>query len=255
MTPVTAPERRHARPRCRRADIPEGFKPRSFGGGFIAVNGPLYLKKLDARHAAGLSRRAATLQPDGHLPRRHDGHLLRHAAADLGALPVGRSGAALPADHQPAGRLPGRRRRSAPGCRARRNCCAATRSLVFMQGLVTADGENVARVSGIFKIGPRFEDAVDSAREVQPPHASRCQPERPADVAAADPHRPAPVPGHGRALAAGAARTDAARAPVHRLGALRRARAAASATASFSTACSASPAGCASAASAVATGC
>ena len=35
----------------------------------------------------------------------------------------------------------------------------ATRSMVFMQGLVTADGQSVARVSGIFKIGPRFEDA------------------------------------------------------------------------------------------------
>jgi hypothetical protein len=31
--------------------------------------------------------------------------------------------------------------------------------MVFMQGLVTADGQSVARVSGIFKIGPRFEDA------------------------------------------------------------------------------------------------
>ena len=36
-----------------------------------------------------------------------------------------------------------------------------TRSLVFMQGLVTADGQNVARVSGTFKLGPLFEDAVD----------------------------------------------------------------------------------------------
>ena len=38
-----------------------------------------------------------------------------------------------------------------------------TRSLVFAQGLVTADGEPVARVSGVFKIGaavaPRAGDA------------------------------------------------------------------------------------------------
>lgn len=38
-----------------------------------------------------------------------------------------------------------------------------TRSLVFAQGLVTADGEPVARVSGVFKIGaaaaPRVGDA------------------------------------------------------------------------------------------------
>ena len=29
-----------------------------------------------------------------------------------------------------------------------------------MQGLVQADGVNVARASGIFKIGPPFEDAA-----------------------------------------------------------------------------------------------
>ena len=31
-----------------------------------------------------------------------------------------------------------------------------TRSMVFAQGLVTADGEPVARVSGVFKIGAAF---------------------------------------------------------------------------------------------------
>jgi acyl-coenzyme A thioesterase PaaI-like protein len=40
-----------------------------------------------------------------------------------------------------------------------------TRNLVFMQGLVQADGVNVARTSGILKIGPPFEDA----RETAPP--------------------------------------------------------------------------------------
>ena len=47
----------------RRPDIPEGFKPRRFGDGFIAVNGPLYVKKLDARHrcsAFASSRGTAT---------------------------------------------------------------------------------------------------------------------------------------------------------------------------------------------------
>lgn len=35
-----------------------------------------------------------------------------------------------------------------------------TRSLVFAQGLVTADGEPVARVSGVFKIGAAFTAAI-----------------------------------------------------------------------------------------------
>jgi uncharacterized protein (TIGR00369 family) len=37
----------------------------------------------------------------------------------------------------------------------------ATRSMVFMQGLVTADGTPAARVSGIFKIGALFDDAIN----------------------------------------------------------------------------------------------
>ena len=44
----------------------------------------------------------------------------------------------------------------------------ATRSLVFMQGLVQADGVSVARVSGIFKIGPPFDDTMRRARDVAP---------------------------------------------------------------------------------------
>jgi uncharacterized protein (TIGR00369 family) len=43
----------------------------------------------------------------------------------------------------------------------------ATRSMVFMQGLVRADGTLVARVSGIFKIGPPFDDSA-SRRSAQP---------------------------------------------------------------------------------------
>jgi uncharacterized protein (TIGR00369 family) len=38
-----------------------------------------------------------------------------------------------------------------------------TRTLVFAQGLVTADGTPCARVSGIFKIGPPFDPTVEAA--------------------------------------------------------------------------------------------
>ena len=38
-----------------------------------------------------------------------------------------------------------------------------TRSLVFAQGLVTADGQTVARVSGVFKIGTARPDEADTA--------------------------------------------------------------------------------------------
>jgi acyl-coenzyme A thioesterase PaaI-like protein len=44
----------------------------------------------------------------------------------------------------------------------------STRSLVFMQGLVQADGAPVARVSGIFKIGPPFDDTVEPSAPPSP---------------------------------------------------------------------------------------
>lgn len=37
----------------------------------------------------------------------------------------------------------------------------ATRKMVFVQGLVTADGEPVLRASGVFKFGPALADALD----------------------------------------------------------------------------------------------
>jgi uncharacterized protein (TIGR00369 family) len=44
-----------------------------------------------------------------------------------------------------------------------------TRSLVFAQGLVEADGTPVARVSGIFKIGPPFGDAATTPNQESKP--------------------------------------------------------------------------------------
>jgi len=40
---------------------------------------------------------------------------------------------------------------------ARADVLRTTRNMVFMQGLITADGTPIARVSGIFKIGPAPE--------------------------------------------------------------------------------------------------
>ncbi len=117
---------------------------------------------------ARLSRRRAPLQPDGHLPRRHDGDLLRHAPADLGPRHVEGARRALPADDQPADRLPRRVAARCLGAGRSGSCCGRRRSLVFMQGLVQADGVSVARVSGIFKIGPPFDDTMRQARAVAP---------------------------------------------------------------------------------------
>jgi hypothetical protein len=48
-----------------------------------------------------------------------------------------------------------------------------TRSLVFMQGLFQADGVAVARTSGIFKIGPPFEDASENGAAALGPEPGR----------------------------------------------------------------------------------
>jgi len=139
-------------------DIPEGFKPRRFGDGFIAVNGPLYLKKLDAGILLGFRVEPRHCNPMGIC---HGGMI--STFCDM-LLPI--SAHYLSADLA---------RRFLPTINLQVDFLApspkgawvqgdaqllrATRSMVFMQGLVTADGQSVARVSGIFKIGPRFEDA------------------------------------------------------------------------------------------------
>ena len=140
--------------------IPEGFFPRQFGGGFVAANGPLYLRKL----AGGGVQLGFRVEPRHCNPMGilHGGmmatfcdmllpisaHYLSPELARrflptiqlqvdyLGASPLG---AWVQGDAQ---------------------LLRHTRSLVFVQGLVTADGDNVARVSGIFKIGKAFEDAA-----------------------------------------------------------------------------------------------
>ena len=139
-------------------DIPEGFKPRRFGDGFIAVNGPLYVKKLERGILLGFRVEARHCNPMGIC---HGGMistfcdmLLPISAHYLTEDLVRRF---LPTINLQVDFL-------APSpkgawVQGEAQLLRATRSMVFMQGLVTADGQSVARVSGIFKIGPRFEDA------------------------------------------------------------------------------------------------
>jgi uncharacterized protein (TIGR00369 family) len=139
-------------------DIPEGFKPRRFGDGFIAVNGPLYVKKLERGILLGFRVEARHCNPMGIC---HGGmistfcDMLLPISAHYLSDDLGRR--FLPTINLQVDFL-------APSpkgvwVQGEAQLLRATRSMVFMQGLVTADGQSVARVSGIFKIGPRFEDA------------------------------------------------------------------------------------------------
>ena len=139
-------------------DIPEGFKPRRFGDGFVSTNGPLYLKKLERGILLGFRVEPRHCNPMGIC---HGGMIstfcdmllpisAHYLSADLARRFL--STISLQVDFlapSPKGAW----------VQGEAQLLRATRSMVFMQGLVTADGQSVARVSGIFKIGPRFEDA------------------------------------------------------------------------------------------------
>jgi uncharacterized protein (TIGR00369 family) len=152
-------------------EVPEGFKPRSFGGGFVGANGPLYLKKLEGGGIAlGFRVEPRHCNPMGVL---HGG--MTATFCDM-LLPI--SAHYLSADlarrFLPTIQLQvdylGAVKRGA-WVEGRAELLRSTRSLVFMQGLVTADGDKVARVSGIFKIGALFDDSVNvgAARVTGPP--------------------------------------------------------------------------------------
>jgi uncharacterized protein (TIGR00369 family) len=142
------------------ADIPKDFKPRSFGGGFIAVNGPLYVKQLERGIALGFRVEPRHCNPMGIC---HGGMMAtfcdmllpisaHYLSQDLARrfLPT----INLQVDFLAASAL-------GAWVQGEAQLLRATRSMVYMQGLVTADGENAARVSGIFKIGAPFDDSVN----------------------------------------------------------------------------------------------
>jgi uncharacterized protein (TIGR00369 family) len=141
------------------AAIPEGFRARNFGDGFIGVNGPLYLKRLSPGVQLGFRVEPRHCNPMGIC---HGGMMATFC--DM-LLPI--------SAHYLSGDLA---KRFLPTInlqvdflgptplgswvQGEAQLLRATRSMVFMQGRVTADGTHVARVSGIFKIGPSFEDAL-----------------------------------------------------------------------------------------------
>jgi uncharacterized protein (TIGR00369 family) len=141
-------------------DIPQGFRARSFGGGFIGVNGPLYVKKLEAGVQLGFRVEARHCNPMGVC---HGGmmatfcDMLLPISAHYLSQDIGRR--FLPTIHLQVDFLAATPKGA--WVQGEAQLLRATRNMVFMQGLVTADGENVARVSGIFKIGAPFDDAIN----------------------------------------------------------------------------------------------
>jgi uncharacterized protein (TIGR00369 family) len=143
--------------------IPEGFQERRFGAGFIGVNGPLYARLAGAGLQLGFRVEPRHCNPMGIC---HGGmmatfcDMLLPISAHVLSKEVGNRFLPtinLQIDYLAATPL-------GSWVQGEAQLLRATRSLVFMQGLVHADDVAVARVSGIFKIGPPFDDASGLGR-------------------------------------------------------------------------------------------
>jgi uncharacterized protein (TIGR00369 family) len=140
-------------------DIPAGFAPLMMGGGFIGVNGPLYL-----RHEGEL------VQMGFRVEQRHTnpmsichGGMMASFCDMLLPLSVHRKSAEVGQRFLPTINLQIDYLGPAPlgaWVQGEAQVLRVTRSMVFAQGLVTADGAPAARVSGIFKIGPPFVGGI-----------------------------------------------------------------------------------------------
>ena len=134
--------------------IPSGFLPLPSGSGFIEVNGPLYLRQQGDQVRLGLRVEPRHVNPMGNL----HGGMMASFCDMLIPLTVHRT-----SEHPGQRFLPTISLQidylapSPLGCwlEGTAQLLRATRSMVFAQGLVTADGVPCARASGVFKLGPQ----------------------------------------------------------------------------------------------------
>lgn len=135
--------------------IPAGFEPIVTGGPFMAHNGPLYLLHQGELVKIGFRVEERHTNPMGNL---HGGMMasfcdmllpisVHHKSSEIGErfLPT----ISLQIDYLAPAVL---------GCwvEGEAQLLRTTRSLVFVQALVSADGQPCARASGVFKIGSPF---------------------------------------------------------------------------------------------------
>lgn len=139
--------------------IPEGFKAVVVGGPFIAHNGPLYARWTGGRLQLGFRVETRHTNP---LAICHGGMMatladmllpcasMYQAAGERRFLPT----VSLQVDY--LGPSP-----SGAWVQGEGEVLRTTRNLLFAQGLITADGEPVLRVSGVFKLGALIGDGQD----------------------------------------------------------------------------------------------
>jgi len=136
-------------------DTPAGFAPLPMIGEFVAVNGPLYVRSEGQRVQFGFRVEQRHTNPMGIC---HGGMMATFCDMLL-PLSVHRQRADVGMRFLPTINLQIDYLAAAPlgsWVQGEAEVLRVTRSLVFAQALVTADGEPAARVSGIFKIGKPF---------------------------------------------------------------------------------------------------
>ena len=134
--------------------VPAGFSALQAGGDFMALNGPIYLLHQgdDVRFGLRVERRHCN--PMGNL----HGGMMASFCDMLLPLSVHRQSAEVAHRFLPTISLQIDYLAPSPlGCwlEGTAQLLRATRSMVFAQGLVTADGVPCARASGVFKLGPQ----------------------------------------------------------------------------------------------------
>ncbi|WP_088279820.1 PaaI family thioesterase [Ideonella sp. A 288] len=146
-------------------DIPAGFRALPDSSGFVAANGPLYLRHEPAATAGGkpLVLIGFRVEPRHANPMGNcHGGMLATFCDMLLPLSVHRLSPEVGLRFLPTINLQLDYLAPAPGGAWVQGECEVlrvTRTLVFAQGLVTADGTPAVRCSGIFKIGPPFKPA------------------------------------------------------------------------------------------------
>jgi uncharacterized protein (TIGR00369 family) len=147
--------RTFTRPSPLMSTVPAGFRPFTAAGDFIAVNGPLYLRHEGDLVQLGFRVELRHTNPFGMC---HGGMLA--SFCDM-LLPISaiRKSAEVGMRFLPTINLQLDYLAPVPlgaWVQGEAQVLRVTRSMVFAQGLVTADGASAVRVSGIFKIGPPF---------------------------------------------------------------------------------------------------
>ena len=141
--------------------VPQGFVPVPLKGGYMAVNGPLFVRDDGQRVVIGFRVEDRHVNPLGNC---HGGMLATFCDMLL-PISVHRKSTEVGMRFLPTINLQMDYLAPAPlgaWVEGEAEVLRVTRTMVFAQGLVRADGTAAVRTSGIFKIGPPFPDAPKS---------------------------------------------------------------------------------------------